>query len=118
MVARSAAAQLPAALFRLALAQYGFGSSQKPRQAPCRDLALERLHLRQPITLFLEGNVVGLRERGRARPRRILERVDGVVLRLAEQAEGVREIGLGLTREAHDDVGGDRNIRAALAQVA
>ena len=55
--------------------------------------------------------VVDERRRFGARPRREHERVRRVVVGLGHDFERAREVGVGLAREADDDVGGDREVR-------
>src|SRR2546422_7539998 len=84
--------------------------SEMPLVPTPLDLALPFLQNREAACLFLVRDRVFELQRRRVGPRRILEAEDAVVFDFIEQREGLLEIGLGLPREAHNDIGGNADL--------
>src|SRR5215469_3030444 len=74
------------------------------------DLALVFLQDLQAVRFLNVGNGVGVLQRGRVGPRRVLERENPVVADLREQREGFAEFLLGFAGKADDDVGGEADL--------
>ncbi len=70
----------------------------------------------QPLDLDLVGDLPGQLGRLGALARRVDERVGAVEADRRDELEGLREVGLGLTRKADDDVGAERDVRNGRAE--
>ena len=73
---------------------------------------------REPLALHLLGDVVLEPQRGRERPRRVLEAEERHEADLAHERQRLREVVLRLAGEADDDVGRQRQPRAGRARGA
>src|SRR6185437_10517470 len=74
------------------------------------DFALAIVEDGKPLHLHLVGDGVVHVDRRRVGPRRVLEAIDAVVADAVQQCDRLLEVAVGLSREPHNDVRGERNI--------